>query len=285
VFTLAARWELEQLPSPIRRLDNPDLPLTQHLPALGSQWGPRAGFAWGSGESRWPVLRLGYGMYFGRTPNTMIQTALTQTGSSHGDLKLFMRPTDNLSGLGAPPFPYVLTGEPGTSSRPQAVEFAPSFRNSEVHQAEMSLEEALPAHIHLDVAGVASLGRRLPVTMDVGQFHGGLPYSMHTAGSLPKEFDVNGRAIVGLSTGMNGYGGDNRVYGIGRNTYRYPATWKADLRLSKKFNLGQMRQLELMASSFAVGSGNCLLGVRSTFMRPKIYKVFMAARVSGSRSM
>jgi hypothetical protein len=49
---------------------------------------------------------------------------------------------------------------------------------------------------------------------------------------------------------MNGYGGDNRVYGIGRNTYRYPLTWKADVRLGKKFNLGQMRELELMAESF-----------------------------------
>jgi hypothetical protein len=49
---------------------------------------------------------------------------------------------------------------------------------------------------------------------------------------------------------MNGYGGDSRVYGIGRNTYRYPATWKADLRIAKRFDLGQMRQLELMAESF-----------------------------------
>jgi len=49
---------------------------------------------------------------------------------------------------------------------------------------------------------------------------------------------------------MKGYGGDNRVYGVGRNTYRYPSTWKADMRLGKKFNLGQMRELELMAETF-----------------------------------
>ena len=81
-------------------------------------------------------------------------------------------------------------------------------------------------------------------------FRSGLPYTMRTAGSLAKEFDSGGTAIVALSTGMNGYGGDNRVYGVGRNTYRYPATWKADLRLGKRFDLGQMRQLELMAESF-----------------------------------
>src|SRR6476661_7271118 len=84
----------------------------------------------------------------------------------------------------------------------------------------------------------------------IGQFHSGLPYTMRTAGSLAREFDTSGMPIVALGTGMNGYGGDNRIYGLGRNTYRYPSTWKADLRLGKRFNLGQMRQLELLAESF-----------------------------------
>jgi len=354
------------------------------------------------------MLRLGYGTYFGRTPNAVVESALTQTGSTKGDLKFFMRPTDNPSGGGAPPFPYVLAGEPGIAVKPAVVEFAPSFHNAEVHQAELSVEQRLPGHVHLEASAVASLGRRLPVTMDanidpaanpktitytvidgnqsgpiktpqitvpffaswpsygstsasggrlnpgyqqiseifsranstseammirisrngpglmfrgryafghaadwnpdestqisgpsvldptdfrqeygtsdldvrhsataaailqprwklsraiglfangwmlsgVGHFRSGLPYTMRTSGSLAKEFNVSGQAIVGLSTGMNGYGGDNRVYGIGRNTYRYPATWKADLRIAKRFNLGQMRQLELMAESF-----------------------------------
>ncbi|WP_109486156.1 TonB-dependent receptor [Occallatibacter savannae] len=408
VFTLGGRWEMEQLSPAITRLKNPDLPLTQSLPRLGSQWGPRLGVAWGAAESHWPVLRLGYGMYFSRTPNAQLETALTQTGSINGDLSFFMRPTDNLRGGGAPPFPYVLAGQPGAVVRPDAVEYASSFRNGEVHEAEVSLQESLPGHVRLEASGVASLGRRLPVTTDanidpaanpksityqvvdgdgsgpikvpqitvpffaswpsanaasgfagrlnpnyqkvlevvsganstyealllrlsrnargltfrarytlghaadwnpddspmvggpsvldpidfrqeygtsdldvrhsltsavivqpnwklrgapgaiangwmmsgVGQLHSGLPYTMRTAGSLAKEFNLSGEPIVGLGTGMNGYGGDNRVYGIGRNTYRYPATWKADLRIAKRFDLGQMRQLELMAESF-----------------------------------
>ena len=84
----------------------------------------------------------------------------------------------------------------------------------------------------------------------VGTFRSGLPYTMRTSGSLAKEFDTTGAAIVALAPGMNGYGGDSRVYGVGRNTYRYPATWKADMRLGKRFNLGEMRQLELLAESF-----------------------------------
>jgi hypothetical protein len=406
--TVAMRWELEQLPSTIASLQNLDLPLTAHLPGLGNQWGPRAGFAWGTGESHWPVIRFGYGIYFSRTRNSVLETALTHTGSPRGDLNFFMRPTDNLNAGGAPPFPYVLAGEPASVIKPGAVEFAPAFRNGEIQQAEFSIEETAPGRIHVEAGAVASLGRKLPVTydanidpaaysktityavidgngsgpikssqitipffaswpsttsptgftgrlnpnyqqvseiysranstyeaamvrisrnaraltlrarytyahamdwnpdetsqvsgpsvldpidfrqeygtssLDVRQsataaviiqpkwklnqlagyiangwmlssaayFRSGLPYTMRTGGSLAKEFNASGTAIVALSTGMNGYGGDNRVYGIGRNTYRYPSTWKADLRLSKRFDLRQMRQLELIAESF-----------------------------------
>jgi hypothetical protein len=353
------------------------------------------------------VARLGYGMYFSRTRNSLVETALTQTGSPKGDLNFFMRPTDNLNAGGAPPFPYVLAGAPANIVKPGAVEFAPKFRNGEIHQAEADLEEALPGRIHLEASAIASLGRRLPVTFDANidsavpetityavvdgngsgpikspqitvpfyaswpspaaptgfagrlnpnyqqvseifsranstyeaamlritrngralslrarytyahamdfnpdetshvggpsvldpldfhqeygtssldvrhsvtaavvlqspwklhglaghigngwmmssaaYFHSGLPYSMRTTGSLAKEFNSSGQAIVALGSGMNGYGGDSRVYGVGRNTYRYPATWKMDVRLGKRFNLGHMRQLELMAESF-----------------------------------
>jgi hypothetical protein len=406
VLSIAIRWELEQMPQPIASLRNPDLPLTEALPSLGSNWGPRASMAWGSGEGHWPVLRLGYGMYFGRTPNATLESALTRTGSFKGDLNFFMRPTDNLNAGGAPPFPYVLAGEPGSVVKPGAVEVAPTFRNGEIHQAVASIEEALPGHIHMEASAVASLGRRLPVTLDanidpaanprtityavvdgngsgplktpqitvpffaswpsstgfagrlnpnyqqvteifsranstyeaaifrltrssrggvtlharytyghamdwnpnesasvagpsvldpadfrqeygtgnldirhsasaavlweprwklrgwsgrlcngwmvsgIGYFHSGLPYTMHTAGSLATEFANTGAAIVALAPGMNGYGGDNRVYGVGRNTYRYPSTWKADVRLARRFNFGSERQLELLAESF-----------------------------------
>jgi hypothetical protein len=94
----------------------------------------------------------------------------------------------------------------------------------------------------------------------IGQFHSGLPYTMRVTGSLAAEFPTNGsNPIEALRPSMNGSGGDNRVYGvgnegqvynIGRNTYRYPDTWKADLRLGKKFDLGETRQLELLAESF-----------------------------------
>jgi Carboxypeptidase regulatory-like domain len=409
VLSAALRWERQYFPPPIALVDNPALPLTQTLPTPGNEWAPRVSVAWGSGESRWPVLRAGYGMYYARTRNAVLQAALTQTGSPRGDLNFFMRPTDNLTGGGAPPFPYVLAGEPSTVVKPGVVEFAPAFKNPEIHQAEATVEERLPGHFQVAASAIVSLARRLPTTVDtnfdpatnpgtityavvdglnagpikdrqitvpffaswpssasststagrlnsnyqqitelmsrsnstyeaamlgvsrfgrrgfsfharyiyahamdwnpnestlisgssmldptdfrleygtsnldirhsasamlmwqapwklkgpeghfangwmfsgIGQFRSGLPFTMRTAGSIPEEFTATGAAIVGLGASMNGYGGDNRVYGVGRNTYRYPYTWKADVRLGKKFNLGQMRELELLAESF-----------------------------------
>jgi hypothetical protein len=425
VLSAGVRWEREQRPPPIAALSNPELPLTESLPALGNNTGPRLGLAVGTGEKHWPVLRLGYGMYFGRTENLALETALTQTGSLNGDLSFFMRPTDNLNAGGAPPFPYVLQGKPGSVVKPGAVEFAGIFRNPEIHQAIVGLEEWLPGHVEVTASAMVSLGRRLPISIDtnfdsaanpgtityavndatgagpikttqitvpfyaswpsatstsgfagrlnpdyqqitqimsranstyeawmvkavrysrrglslrahytyahamdwnpnesaqvagndvldpanfsleygtsnldarhsasvlvvyetpwklsgtagklgngwmvsgVGQFRSGLPYTMHVSGSLPECFvspggtacttfypelnATSGAVIVGLGPGMNGSGGDNRVYNVGRNTYRYPATWKADLRLGRRFDLGHMRQLELLAEIF-----------------------------------
>jgi hypothetical protein len=410
VISAGLRWEREQLPPPIAALANPELPLTGKLPSLGNNWGPRVSLALGATETRWPVLRVGAGIYYGRTENATVETALTQTGSANGDLNFFMRPTDNLNAGGAPPFPYVLAGEPASIVKPGAVEFAPDFHNPEVDQGVAALEEMLPGRIEVTASALVSLGRRLPVSIDtnfdptvnpgtitygvvdatgagpikssqitvpfyaswpsansptgfggrlnpdyqqiseimsranstyeaavlkvsrngrrglslaahytyshamdwnpnettlvagsdvldpqhfneeygtsdldmrhsaatmviyeapwklhdfagkiangwmvsgIGQFHSGLPYTIRTAGSLAEEFKVTtGEVIVGLGPGMNGSGGDNRVYGVGRNTYRYPATWKADMRMGKSFNLGNMHQLELLAESF-----------------------------------
>lgn len=410
VVSAGVRWEREQLPPPIALLNNPELPLTEKLPQLGNDWGPRVSLAVGSAESRWPVIRLGYGMYFGRTENSTVETALTQTGSAAGDLNFFLRPTDNLLGGGAPAFPYVLSGAPGIVVKPGAVEFAPAFRTPEVHQAVAAVEQSLPGHVQLTASGLVSLGRRLPVSIDTnfdsavnpgtitysvvdgtgagpikatqltvpfyaswpsatsptgfagranpnyqqiseimsranstyeagvvklarygrrglsvhaqytyshamdwnpnettrvagsdvldpedfsreygtsdmdvrhaasvmamiespwkvsgsagrfangwrvsgtGRYGGGLPYTMRTSGSLAEEFDRStGAVIAALGPGMNGSGGDNRVVGVGRNTYRYPATWKADVRVGKTFGMGAMRQLELLIESF-----------------------------------
>jgi carboxypeptidase family protein len=392
-LTLSAglRAEAEQLPPPISATENPALPSTQKLPPTMLNWGPRLGVAFSPWKST--VLRLGAGLYYGRIDNSVILAALTQTGSANGDLNFFFKPTDQ----GAPPFPYVFPVEPQTAVTPGAVSFADKFRPQEVDQAVFSVEQELPGHWMVAVSGLASLGRRLPISIDtnidptqspstityavvdalragpiktaqitvpfyaarlnpayqqlssiesranstyqatmvkfaryggrglslhahylyahatdwnpnesgnvavddvldpqdfrleygasnldirhsagltllyetpwrlhhlagdlangwtvaaVGQYRSGLPFTMRTGGYIPGFYDDKGRLLEGLGPGVNGSGGDNRLYEIGRNTYRYPATWTVDSRLGKRFYLPHRRELELLAESF-----------------------------------
>jgi hypothetical protein len=123
------------------------------------------------------------------------------------------------------------------------------------HSAGIMVTFEPPWKLH-KVAGRLGNGWMLSGT---GQFRSGLPYTMRTAGSMAELFPIEGTAIVGLAPGIDGSGGDNRVFGvgsdnvvynIGRNTYRYPSTWKADVRLGKSFDLGEMRKLEVLVESF-----------------------------------
>ena len=72
---------------------------------------------------------------------------------------------------------------------------------------------------------------------------------MRTSGYIPGFYD-SAKLIEGIGPGINGTAGDNLLYEIGRNTYRYPATWNGNLRLSRRFDLHNNRQLELLAESF-----------------------------------
>lgn len=409
VLSAGLRWQREQMPPPIAKLANPDLPLAGKMPRTGNEFGPRFSMALGEPESRWPVLRLGYGIYYARTQNATLESVLTQSGSLQGDLNFFIRPTDGLNPFsatsGAPLFPYVLQGEPLSVVKPSVLEFAPRFRNPEVHQAVAALSGRLPDRFRVTGSALLSLGRRLPIAIDTNfdpaanprtityavvdgagkgpikspqitvpfyatwpsptgamgrlnpkyqqiseiasransryeaailrltrhsrqfsfavhytyshamdwnpddstyvggnsvldpadfaaeygissldvrhsggsylavdspwklhgaagrmandwrlagtaNFRSGLPFTMRTSGALAKEFTTGGALVQALGPGINGSGGDNRVFGVGRNTYRYPWTWKADMRLGKSIDLGRMRRLEFMAETF-----------------------------------
>ena len=390
-ISAGVRLETEQLPPAIALANNPELPATQKLPAASLNWGPRVGLAWSPWDKT--VLRAGAGLYFGRIDQSSILAALTQTGAAAGDLNFFFKPTD----AGAPPFPYVFSEDPQTAVTPGAVWFASRFKPREVDQAVFSIEQEFPGHWLVSVSGLASLGRRLPISVDtnldpealpqtitydvvdalregpiktpkitvpfytgrlnsnyqqlssiesranstydaamfkisryghhglglrahylyahatdwnpnesgnvavndlldpqdfrleygtsnldirhsagitvlyetpwklrgwegalanawsvagVGQYRSGLPFTMRTSGYIPGYFDDTGRLIEGVGPGMNGSAGDNRVYGVGRNTYRYPAAYTGDARLAKRFNLPRSRELELLAESF-----------------------------------
>jgi hypothetical protein len=82
----------------------------------------------------------------------------------------------------------------------------------------------------------------------------GLPYSLRTTGSIPsiKYVDTVNRiqTLSGLGASINGSGGDNRIAGVGRNTYRYPSVCNVDLRAAKEFKIKERSELEVMGEAF-----------------------------------
>jgi hypothetical protein len=84
----------------------------------------------------------------------------------------------------------------------------------------------------------------------------GLPFSMRTGGSIPDlpYLDTVNRlqTLSGLGYSINGSGGDNRIPGIGRNTYRYPGTINTDMRLAKETRFSEKTRVELLGEVFNV---------------------------------
>jgi hypothetical protein len=108
-----------------------------------------------------------------------------------------------------------------------------------------------------------------------GEWRTGLPYSMRTTGAIPapscsyQEYLEYGAACVaindpgvilggansgarisGLGASLNGYGGNDILPQVGRNTFRYPGVVNLDVRASKRTHLTERVSLELMGEAF-----------------------------------
>ncbi len=131
--------------------------ITNH-PSEKTNFGPRIGLAWdpfGDGKT---TVRVGYGLYFGPIINGTLLNELLNTGSPLGQ---YTSSTFSPSSVGAPLFPNAISSAP-FGSGPSSYYYSPNFHNPEVHEFDLSLQQAFGLGTVLQVSYMGALGRDLP---------------------------------------------------------------------------------------------------------------------------
>jgi len=158
------RYDYQDNPAPVA--PNPAIPETQTINKDRTNFGPRIGVAWDILNNGKTVIRGGYGIYYGRTPNGTIDNALRQTGLTD--------PTRNLIGLtlrpgdaGSPAFPNILPAFPATAAGSTSVfRLDQDFQRPRIQEINLGIERQLLTNLSISASFIYTKGDRLPVNFD-----------------------------------------------------------------------------------------------------------------------
>jgi hypothetical protein len=165
---LGLRYEYQQLPQPgetevngVTLQGNPAYPQTMSFAQDANNWGPRAGFTYDIAGRHTTVLRGGYGLYFGRTSNSVLFSALTNNAVT------FATYTFNPTSPGAPTYPAVLDAPPTIAgARPNIQYLSPELERPTIHMADVGIERQVGNDISVSASYLFSRGTKLPTFID-----------------------------------------------------------------------------------------------------------------------
>ena len=155
---LGVRYEYQTIPQPPR--SNPALPETGVVNRDRNNFGPRVGLAWQPVSGT--VLRLGYGLSYGRTQHSTISNFFLNNGVTQ--LVFTLNPATNPAG--SPSFPDVLAGPPAGQGAVTINLASPDFVNPEVHQGSLELEHQIGTDLNVSARYMTARGTHLPFTRD-----------------------------------------------------------------------------------------------------------------------
>ncbi len=153
-LNLGARYDYEMLPSPYAGLTT--IAQTTNAPSDKNNISPRVGFAWDPyGQGR-TVVRGGYGIYYGRIPNSVLLGTLQNTGSTNSQTSVTYTP-------GTPGQPTIRNQVSGSGAAPASIYyFDKHFQNPYTEQVDFAVQQDMGFSNVLSVQYLGALGRELP---------------------------------------------------------------------------------------------------------------------------
>ena len=175
---LGVRYELEQLPPP--QQPNPALDAifggvgaTSAFPEDRNNFGPRLGMEWAPFGAGRGVLRMGFGVYYGKLPGATVRAALTDTALPQSTTRVRITPTTETVcpqmttvGFGYP-CSFLVLPAGVVAATTSAMVFDHRFRLPMVEQGTASFEREIGGGVLARAEYVMNLDRQLPNSVDI----------------------------------------------------------------------------------------------------------------------
>jgi outer membrane receptor protein involved in Fe transport len=181
------RYDVQQFAKPAVRNPDPQLAAvnidTSFLPTDTNNWAPRLGLAWSPAGKKY-LARVGYGLFYGRTPSIMVGTAHSNNGINVQ--------TITFTGSLVPQYPTIYPALPtgATIPRPTIFNFDRAYENAKVHQASVGFEYQLMPQTSLVINYLYVKGDQLPRSTDINVGAPTTPTTFTVAGTgQPLSYD------------------------------------------------------------------------------------------------